>query len=890
MSGASEARGIRTPDQRLRVFVSSTLQELQPERRAARAAIERLHLAPVMFELGARPHPPRELYRAYLEQSEVFVGIYWQEYGWIAPDEEVSGLEDEYRLAARDMPKLIYLKRPARREERLARLVEVIRADDTTSYQSFETADELAELLESDLATLLAERFDASRAPAIDTTEGADGVDAADADAEHGRSDDAADHLPVSPDEVLGRETDLMTLLEWLGGDEARRLVTLVGPGGIGKTRLAIEAARQARDRFDRVTFVPLQNIRDPAGVLPAVARELGVRDDGAQPTIERLAVARRGRRDLLVLDNFEQVISAAPDVTALLTRLPDSTVLVTSRSRLRVHAEQVFDVEPLALPEDPEGATLDDITGSPAVQLFVDRAQAADARFHLTPANAQDLARICDALDGVPLAIELAAACIRVLTPSAMLEKLHHVFPLLTTSDRDMPERQRTIRATVEWSIDLLGPEAQELFVRLGVFVGDFSLEAVEAVAGGEPWATDLPGTLLELVDGSLLRQHDVAGVSFFSMLVPVRELAALRFGREPDAASVRRAHADYYVRLAAEAEPLLRGFTQQTTIERLQAERDNVRAGFQHLITIGEVDTVADAVWRLLLFWWIRNQLTAAKAWMDRLLEAGVPLADRSRAIAITFSSWVASTYPGAELDRRPLQEAAELFRAAGDRFGEAAALTVQGIACASAPTPDLDGAEELQRKAIDLVGPDEDATFNALFRGQLGAITLMKGRPVDALAAFEQVITIADGIGDMFVEMIEYTNAGWARLALGEVRPDLFARHLDLTLRLGNEEGVGHAVEGLAACAIALGDLERAGLLMGAVDTLRTRTGSIDQRTYATSGPMVERILASEHAAVFEAARERGRAMSRREALRYAFASVEVEAAPAAPAVSA
>jgi predicted ATPase len=875
VSGAADVRGIRTPDQRLRVFVSSTLKELQPERRAARTAIERLHLAPVMFELGARPHPPRELYRAYLDQSDVFVGLYWQEYGWIAPDEEFSGLEDEYRLAPRDMPKLIYLKLPAEREERLAKLLEEVRDDDSTSYKTFETADELAELIEGDLATLLAERFDASRAPATEAAVESAGVDA-------GASDDAADHLPVSPDEVLGRETDLMTLHEWLGGDEPRRLVTLVGPGGIGKTRLSIEAGRQARDRFDRVTFVPLQNVRDGAGVLPAVARELGVRDDGGAPTIERLAVARRGRRDLIVLDNFEQVIAAAPQVTALLTELPGATVLVTSRSRLRIHGEQVFDVEPLGLPDDPEGASLDEIAEAPAVRLFLDRAHAADARFELTEDNAQDIARICDALDGVPLAIELAAACIRVLTPTAMLEKLHHVLPLLTTSDRDMPERQRTIRATVEWSIDLLGPFAQALFVRLGVFVGDFSLEAVEAVAGDEPWAVDLPGTLLELVDGSLLRQHDVAGVSFFSMLVPVRELAALRFGRQPEADAIRTAHAGYYVRLAAEAEPLLRGFTQQATVERLQAERDNVRAGFRHLIAIGEVDTVADAVWRVLLYWWIRNQLPTAKAWMDRLLDTGAPLTGRSRAIAITFSSWVALSHPGTEADRAPLQEAATLFREAGDRFGEGAALTVQGIACATAAVPDLDGAEELQRKAIDLVGPADDATFNALFRGQLGSITLMRGDPVGALAIFDQVIAIAERIGDQFVEMIEYTNAGWARLAMGEPRPELFARHLELTLRLGNEEGVGHAVEGLAACAVVLGDLERAGILLGAVDMLRTRTGSVDQRTYPTSGPIVERVLASEHAAMFEAARERGRAMSRRAALRYAFGSVEAETA--------
>ena len=240
----SAGPGIRTPDQRLRIFVSSTLKELEPERRAARTAIERLRLAPVMFELGARPHPPQQLYRAYLEQSDVFVGIYWEHYGWIAPDEEISGLEDEYRLAPAEMPKLIYLKQPAEREPRLAELLGRIRDDDTASYTPFSTAEELAELIESDLAILLAERFDASRGPAT---------------REVLEAPAATDHIPVPYTDAVGREQEVATLLDWLG-DDAQRVVTLVGPGGIGKSRLAIEVARSAGEPFDRVTFVMLEH------------------------------------------------------------------------------------------------------------------------------------------------------------------------------------------------------------------------------------------------------------------------------------------------------------------------------------------------------------------------------------------------------------------------------------------------------------------------------------------------------------------------------------------------------------------------------------------------------------------------------------------------------
>ncbi|HEU0181900.1 MAG TPA: DUF4062 domain-containing protein, partial [Agromyces mariniharenae] len=289
MSGPADVP-IRTPDQRLRVFVSSTLKELEPERRAARAAIERLRLAPVMFELGARPHPPRELYRAYLDQSDVFVGVYWREYGWIAPDEDVSGLEDEWRLAPRGMPRLIYVKHASDREERLTGLLARIRDDDRASYKPFTDAAELAELVEADLATLLAERFDASRAPAPAATAPAP---------------ETPSRLPAPYTDAVGRDRELATLLDWVR-DDVTRLVTLVGPGGIGKSRLAIEIAHSAGDGFDRVTFVTLEHLRDGSEVLPTIARALGVRDTGDRPLSEQLGVARAGRRDLIVLDNFE--------------------------------------------------------------------------------------------------------------------------------------------------------------------------------------------------------------------------------------------------------------------------------------------------------------------------------------------------------------------------------------------------------------------------------------------------------------------------------------------------------------------------------------------------------------------------------------------------------
>jgi len=857
MNGPSAATPIRTPDQRLRVFVSSTLKELEPERRAVRAAIEQLRLAPVMFELGARPHPPRELYRAYLAQSDVFVGIYWQQYGWIAPGEEISGLEDEYRLAPSEMPKLIYVKQPAEREERLTELMSRIRDDGTVSYTPFSTADELADLIAADLATLLAERFDASRAGP-----GGAPIDASAASAPTGR-------IPAPYTEAVGREFEVTALLTWLGED-ARRLVTLVGPGGIGKSRLAIEVARNAGTPYDRVTFVPLEHVREPEDVLPAIARELGVRDAGDRPLSEQLGVARAGRRDLIVLDNFEQVLDAAPDIVTLLTDLPDATFLVTSRARLRVRGEQVFDVEPLDVPPDPAQATVEAILESPAVRLFRDRARAADPQFDVTADNAADVARICRALEGVPLAIELASARIRALTPAAMLARLDRVLPLLVTSARDLPERQRTIQATVEWSIDLLGLDARAMFVRLGVFAGDFSLDAVEAVTAGEPWASDILGTLLELIDGSLLRRHGDADVPLFSMLVPVREIASARFDLDPDAAGVRRAHAEYYAQLALDMEPLLRGATQVSAIDRLEAERDNLRAAFRHLFTIDEVDAVADAVWRLILYWWIRSYLPEAKTWTEEVLDVGPTVSTRTRAIALAFPSWVSLWQTDAEISTEDLERSVELFHETGDVFSEGLALTVLSLAYMSVEPPDLALAEQRQLAALELVDVQRDATFHALFIGALGRIRLLLGHPREGMELLEASRAEASNAGDIFAESVALTQIGWARLALGDPDPDPFLRNLELALRLGNDVGVAFALEGLGATAMQTGDPERGGELLGAAENLRTRTGLWDQRAFITYQPYVDAALAGESSAEFEAARSRGRRMPRRAVL--------------------
>jgi predicted ATPase len=852
---------IRTPDQRIRVFVSSTLRELAPERRAVRAAIEGLRLAPVMFELGARPHPPRELYRAYLQQSDVFVGIYGDNYGWTAPGEDVSGLEDEYDLAPARMPKLVYLKESTSREPGLKALLDRIRADDTVSYVSFSSAEQLAERVAEDLATLLAERFDGARsapAPAPPTRGG---------------------RVPAPYTEAVGREADISAVLELLARD-AVRLVTLVGPGGIGKSRLAIEVAQRMAAASDReVSFVLLEHVTDPSRVVPAIAAALGVRDSGGGDPAADLGRATGDRRMLIVLDNFEQVLDAAPLIARLFTELPETTFLVTSRARLRLRGEQVYDVPPLTLPDSTRAVQVETAVASAAVRLFRDRARAANPLFDLTAENIDAVVRICAALEGVPLALELAAARIRVLSPAMLLDRLDHRLPLLTGSARDLPDRQRTIEATIEWSVSLLDADARDLLVRLGVFAGDFSLEAVEAVASGAPGRADALSLLADLIDNSLVRSRDVGSIALFGMLATVREFALARLDPSPQADDVRRLHADHYTRLASETAPLLHGRTQLAALDRLEAERDNLRAAGRHLLEVGDVETLSAVVWDLFLYWWIRGLMPEARGWMDAILATGVTVSDRTRAIALGFSSWVSLWQERDALSTRSFEESVRLFQEIGDSASEARMLCSLALAYLGTTPPDVDAAERCGRAALAIV-EGRAPTVASMARVTLGRVCTVRGDLKAAVAYFDEALALAEAEGDMFAATLAITNRAWTGLALGERHPQSFARNLRLATRLGNVDGAAYAFEGMIAVAVVEGDIERAGVLTGAAEAVRQLTGVAEQASVVTYQPFVASVLGSEAAPVFEAARARGRAMTVREATDFALAGTVAE----------
>jgi predicted ATPase len=628
---------IRTPDQRLRVFVSSTLKELAAERKSARGAIERLHLAPVMFELGARPHPPRELYRAYLAQSDVFVGLYWERYGWVAPGETVSGLEDEYNLAP-ELPKLIYIKEStSTREPRLGELLDRIRSDDTASFKYFGTARELAALIEGDLATLLAERFDQSRSrgsapPAVPGS----------SSSPHGFGPDGsflhqeAPALPVPLTELLGRETEI-DALEHMIEAEGARMVTITGPGGIGKSRLAIDVATRLAPGFpDGVYFVDLSAVHDPLLVPNAIADAIGIRDSGDIPLATKLVAALRPRRVLLVLDNFEQIVDAAPLLTELLAAAGNLHLVLTSRTLLRVSAERGFEVGPLALPTLTRLSSLDEVIEAPAVALFVERVHAVKPDFEVTEANYLAIAKICIALDGVPLALELAAARVRLLPPAAMLARLNRRLPLLEGGARDLPARQQTLRRTIEWSTQLLDTMEKQLLSALGVFDGGFSIDAVEAVVD-DASAIDLLTVLGNLVDSSLVRQEDRGERAYFSMLSTVKEYALEELDRTGQLAELRHRHAEYFVNVAVDAAGELLGAHQGRWVERLGYDRENLRGAVRYLLEEKRWNDAADFAWALFIYWWVDGNRGEVVGWMQEVLdEGGRSVGDRARAIA--------------------------------------------------------------------------------------------------------------------------------------------------------------------------------------------------------------------------------------------------------------
>jgi len=793
---------IRTPDQRVRVFVSSTLNELAAERQTAAAAITQLRLTPVLFELGARPYPPRDLYRAYLEQSDVFIGIYGASYGWSGPGMEISGLEDEYRLSA-GKPQLIYTKRTSGREPRLTSLLDTIRAQGVVSYRAFADADELGVLVADDLALLLTERF--AGPPAAP----ARGVRP----------------LPVSTTSLLGRERaagEVADLLELSGA----RLVTLTGPGGVGKTRLAVAAAERLRDRFGAGTvFVPLDSVTNPGQVLAAIGRAAGAELGGIGSPAQALAETFGDGAWLLVLDNLEQVVDGARDLGGLLARCPQLAILATSRTVLGLAAEREYPVPPLSVPADPTAVSVEDLESWPAVALFVDRARAVRPDFALTDADAAAVAEICRRLEGLPLAIELAAARTRLLDPPALLDRLAASLDALGTGAVDLPTRQQTLRATVEWSIGLLDDTERSLLEVTAVFAGGWTVHAATAVAGLA--ADEMLGLAEALARHSLVYVDSTDLGPRSRMPDTVREFVAERLAARPDADQISRRHADYYQALAERADRPLRGAGQAEWMRRLDAEAGNLATAVRWYLD--RDPGPLPHLFRVLGLFWLQQDLAReARTWVERLLPAAGTMSPQPRA-ELEWAAAVLAVNTGDDLAALAARRrSAPLLDEIADPFLHAASQLV--LAWTLAITDDLDGALREATVSLEELHGQDEPVFTAIAAFTVGSLETALGRYHDALGHLREAREESERSGgDWFtaVSRVQLGILAVLRDSLGEARL-LLAEALDLSLAVRSTPYVTLCLDGYAQLAFADGDPERAARLKGAAEGLRQRVG--------------------------------------------------------------
>jgi predicted ATPase/DNA-binding SARP family transcriptional activator len=515
----------------------------------------------------------------------------------------------------------------------------------------------------------------------------------------------AFSNLPAPVSQLIGREQEIAEVRQLLA---TTRLVTLTGPGGIGKTRLAVAAAAAAAESFpDGVVFVDLASIRDPDLFVPAIAQALDLREIADQPLLETISRCLRDKRLLLVLDNFEQIAAAAPVVATLLERAGSVCTIVTSRVRLRLRGEREYAVPPLAIDEAD--------AASPATELFIDRACEADPSFTVAPVVIPIVAAICRRLDGLPLAIELAAARSRVMTPDALLGRLSHPLALLAGGSRDLPARQQTIRDTIQWSYDLLDPEEQALFRQLSVFVGGWSLAAAEAVVGLEPFTGAVLDGLASLVDKSLVVQQRLttgpdAGTPRFGMLETIRELGLERLTQSGDLPLLRDRHADWWVAFAEQAAPHLEEADQALWLARLERDDANIRAALDWLCQRHRVEPALRLVRAVSLHWFIRGRL--AEGAEQALRIARLPESSR---------------YPTLQIDA--LNVAAYLAR----------------------EHTDYERAHEASRESLTLSHQINDRKRAADALANLGYIALHQGHIEDARELFQRSLTTQRELGN-------------------------------------------------------------------------------------------------------------------------------------------
>jgi predicted ATPase len=738
----------------------------------------------------------------------------------------------------------------------------------------------LQRLVEDDLALLLSERFEMAR-PHDDSAGEAL----------------LAGALPVPATPLLGREQDA-SAVEDLVVKEGTRLVTLTGPGGVGKSRLMVEAARRLGPGFaDGARFVDLAAVSAADLVAAAIAAGLGLNTSAGRLAAD-LEAYLRPRRLLLALDNFEQVMGAAPLLAELLATAGGLVVLVTSRIVLRLRGEHEFAVPALPIPPGDADADPAGLLGYASVGLFVERAHAAAPGFELTRGNAAAVAEICRRLDGLPLAIELAAARVKMLAPQAMAPRLDERFSLLTSGARDMPERQRTLRNTLDWSFGLLSPAEQDLFARLGVFAGSFGLPAAEAVGGGP-----VMDTLGGLVDGSLVRAQTGGGEPRFVLLETIREYALERLHERGDWTGAHDRHAAYFVAWGEPADADLTGPGQVPWLDRLETDHDNLLAAMSWLVDHGPLEQavhLSTVTWR---FWWLRGHAAEFVGLNDRIVAGSAGLPPHQHAMALTTVGFNLFVNGDRARAQTVFEQSLPLYRQVSEKLGVLLNATVLAVLghlaatrrdCAGAGKLLDDGRAQLAEvRDDDLAGYDRlQYLLTAAFLDNfLGQVRLGQHDHDGAARLFADGLAEARRAPDAIALLISLYDLALAGRARGD--PVGAEGHLKEGLALaaetGDETSAGYYHEAMAMVAGQRDDPERAVRLIAAARSMLEARGSGWLHAYVPRVPPGDAELVSWRSrmgdAAFQEAQAWGRSAGSRRAAQYALQ----QALPAAAALA-
>jgi predicted ATPase len=847
---------ILTPDQRLRVFISAGADELFEERRAAEEAVATLHMIPLRCDwVGASS---RSIAESYIAQSHMLLAVYGEGYGWVPPGAETSVLEDEFLLAA-PLPKLIYVKETESRDPQLDAFLHRITAEEVLVKQFREPAD-LASMIQDDLVVALTERFQlGGSTPAADATP---------------EPHVARQALPTQPTSFVGREAEVTQVLAEVRSPEVR-LLTLTGPGGIGKTRIAFEVAEHVMGEFrDGMRYVLLGTLTDPQLAMAAIAGVFDVFETPERTVSENLREYLRSKELLLVLDNFEQLIPGAPLIADLLEASAGLKVLVTSRSALLIRGEHEFPVPPLTTPTTR--AAIAEAQNTDAVKLFVNRATATNPSFELTEDNIESVVEICANLDGLPLAIELAAARTKLLTPEAMLKRLTDRLQLLTGGPVDLPERQRTLRATLDWDYELLTEEEQKVFRRLGVFVGGFTLAGADAVVMIDDVPLDTLSIIESLATKSLIRPVGEEG-DRFRMLSTIREYAAEKLQATDDAERVHERHTAYMLALAEESRPHLFMEDQIRWLKLLDDEHDNFRTALDWLATHSDDETELRLVGALSAFWEFRAYLSEGQRRLEEALNRAVGAPPALRALCLQGAGILARGQGEYKRATSRIEEAVAAFRAAGDIAGEANALKQLGIIASE--RSDLTGARRLYMESMALMEQVGDEVGVARAKNNIGVIARDEGDLRTAAELYTEALTVFRRIGDRQGMARLLMNLGEARMEQGEFKEAhaLIVESIHLALEIGSRWDIADLLEVMAAIATGYDHPHEAAVLFGAAEYLREWLGSPlppnEKKFYDRRIEMLKGRLSPEDLKV---GWEKGRALDLDRAVAYALTS--------------